>query len=682
MSTTRISRLVTTLSAGIALVPLALAAPAVAAEETPTPTTQSSPSAAEPSGAAAVAAQDRADAAEAARDAEAAARDAAAADRDGGADAAARAERGTARDERRAARDARARERRLKDVQLLAFNDYHGNLEPPAGSGGRAIVGHTVDAAGKVTDATIDVGGAAYLATHLQRMRAGQPVSFTLEAGDLIGASPLISAAFHDEPTIEAARLMGVSAGVVGNHEFDEGYAELLRIVKGGCVDDGSGANNQDSCPAHRYAGTGFPLLAANVYRKGTTTPVLPASTVLSRDGVRIGVIGVILKDTANIVTQDGIKDLEFGDEATAINRAAAELSAKGVNAIVAMVHQGGNGPKRAWVGPDGKTYAGVSTTYDARCTPGTTDLLDGSPILTIAKAADASVDAIITAHSHQAYQCDVPDPKGRPRPVTEALSFGRLVTELHLSYDPARKDIVRGRTWTRQQAVTRDVPADPKIAALIATYADLVKPIASRVLGSITADVTKAQNTAGESALGDLIADAQLADPTMASKGAPVVAFMNPGGIRADLTYAPAAGEQPGAVTYQKAFNVQPFNNYLVSMDMTGAQIYELLGQQFTGTNAAAPKVLQVSKGFAYRWTGTGQIVKGSVTIGGVAVDDTKTYRVVANSFLSDGGDGFAAFAKATNKVIGGLDIDGFAAYLEKHSPYTPGALTRITKG
>ena len=575
----------------------------------------------------------------------------------------------------------RGPDRRLKDVQLLAFNDFHGNLEPPAGSGGRVVVGHTVDAAGKVTDATVDAGGAAYLATHLARMRAGQQTSFTLETGDLIGASPLISAAFHDEPTIEAARLMGVQAGVVGNHEFDEGYAELLRIVRGGCIDDGAGKDNQNSCAAQPYRGAGFPVLAANVYRKGTTTPILPSYTVLQDNGVRLGVIGVVLKDTANIVTQAGIKDLDFGDEVAAINRAAAELKAHGVNAMVALVHQGGNGPKRAWVGPDGKSYP-ATTTYDARCTPGTTDLLDGSPILPIVKGADAAVDGILTAHSHVAYQCDVPDPAGKPRPVTQAASFGRLVTDLHFSYDPATKDVVRERTWTRQQVVTRDVPADPRVAALIARYAELVKPIASKVLGRITADVTKAQNPAGESALGDLIADAQLADASVAAKGKPVVAFMNPGGIRADLGAAPMGGEQPGEVTYQKAFNVQPFNNYLVSMDMTGQQIYDLLGQQFTGPNASAPKVLQVSAAFSYRWTGTGTIVDGSVQLGGKAVDKAATYRVVANSFLSDGGDGFAAFTKATNKVFGGLDIDGFAAYLQAHSPYSPAALTRITKG
>lgn len=676
----------TTLSLAVALCCAPLAVPAYAAEAPPGPSASGQERAggerADAGGDRAdTAGRDRADAAEAAKDAAEADKDALEAARDGGAGDADRAARSTAREARKTERDRRGETRRLKDVQILAFNDFHGNLEPPTGSGGRVVVGHTVDAAGKVSDATVDAGGAAYLATHLQRMRAGQKISFTVEAGDLIGASPLISAAFHDEPTVEAARLMGVQAGVVGNHEFDEGYAELMRIVRGGCLDDGAGKDNQDSCAAHRYAGTGFPMLAANVYRKGTTTPILPAHTVLSAGGVRIGVVGVVLKDTANIVTQAGIKDLEFGDEVAAIDRSAATLRAQGVNAVVALVHQGGGGVKRPWTAPDGKSYP-ASTTYDARCAPGGTDLLDGSPILPIVRRADAAVDAFLTAHSHQAYQCEVPDPQGRLRPVTQAASFGRLVTDLHLSYDPKTRDVVRDCTWTRQQIVTRDVPADPAVAALIARYGDLVKPIASRVLGRITADVTKAPNPAGESQLGDLIADAQLSDPTVASGGAPVVAFMNPGGIRADLGYAPTGGEAPGAVTYQKAFAVQPFNNYLVSMDMTGQQIYDLLAQQFTGTNAASPRVLQVSRGFAYTWTGAGQVVPGSVTINGTPVDKSATYRVVANSFLSDGGDGFAAFAQARNKVFGGLDIDAFAAYLEKNSPYTPGPLTRITKG
>lgn len=566
---------------------------------------------------------------------------------------------------------------------MLAFNDFHGNLEPPTGGSGRVTVGHTVDAAGKVSAATVDAGGAAYLSTHLKRLRDGQQTSFTVAAGDQIGGSPLLSAAFYDEPTMEALAKMKVDAASVGNHEFDKGYKELLRIVKGGCVDDGEGKNNRNSCALHKYAGSSFPLLAANVYHAGTKKPILPAYTVMKKNGVQIGVIGVVLKDTANVVSHEGVKGITFGDEVEAINRATAELRAKGINAVVALVHEGGSVPAQPWKAPNGKSYQ-VTPPYDAQCSAGSTNLLTGSPVLPIARKVDAGVDAILTAHSHQAYICDVPDPQGKPRPVTQALALGRLITNLHFKYDPATKDVVRARTWARQQIVSRDVPADPQIQQIVSAYTAKVKPIADRGLGTISADVTRTPNAAGESQLGDLVADAHLSDPGVAAKGAPAVAFMNPGGIRADLPFAPLSGEKPGTVTFRKAFSVQPFGNNLVSMDLTGEQLYTVLNQQFTGKNAADPKILQVSKGFEYSWTAGPQgprVVDGSVKVGGKAVDRTSTYRVVANSFLADGGDGFPVLAQGKNRITGSQDLDSFAKYLEKHASYTPAPLTRITK-
>lgn len=570
---------------------------------------------------------------------------------------------------------------RLKDLQILAVNDFHGNLEAPAGSSGRVVTGHTVDAAGKVVDTTVDAGGAAYLSTHLTNLRQGQRSTFTVSSGDAIGASPLLSAAFHDEPTIEALRIMDVDAATVGNHEFDEGYRELLRIVRGGCIDDGDGADNQNSCAQHTYRGTGFPVLAANVYYAGTTKTILPAYTVLEDKGIKLGVIGVVLKDTANIVTKGGIVGIDFGDEVEAVNRAAAALRARGVHTMVALVHQGAEAKKMPWTAPTGVTYP-AGTAFDARCTSGTTDLLDGSAILPIARLIDADVDAILTAHSHVAYACEVPDPKGVNRPVTQSLSFGRLITQLQFKYDPKTKDVRRDLTSAGQVIVTRDVTPDPRITALIASYSELIKPIASRVLGQITSAVTKAPNAAGESLLGDLVADAQLADTSVTGGGTPVIAFMNPGGIRADLTMTSAGG--PGVVTFADAFAVQPFNNYLVSMTMTGAQLSTLLTQQFTGANAAAPRILQVSRGFSYAWRqglAGPEIVPGSMLLNGVPIDAAQSYRIVANSFLSDGGDGFGAFTGATNKIFGGLDIDGFARYLQASSPYTPVPGQRITR-
>lgn len=228
---------------------------------------------------------------------------------------------------------------------------------------------------------------------------------------------------------------------------------------------------------------------------------------------------------------------------------------------------------------------------------------------------------------------------------------------------------------------VTRDVAKDVAQTKLIGEYKTLIKPIASKVLGQITADVTRTSNPAGESPLGDLIADAQLKDPSVVTGGqTPVIAFMNPGGIRADLVYnASSQGEAPGDVTFEEAFTVQPFNNYMVSMTLTGQNIYDLLTQQVTGPNASSKKTLQVSKGFAYTMTPTGP-VDGSVTLGGVAIDKAASYRVTTNNFLSDGGDNFPAFRSGTGKHFGGLDIDAFASYLPTVSPYAPGPLTRIS--
>ena len=573
----------------------------------------------------------------------------------------------------------------LVPVQLLSFNDFHGNLEPPSGSSGRNVVGHTFDpVTGKPVDTTVNAGGAAYLATHLAQARQGHPNSLTVAAGDIIGASPLLSAAFHDEPTIESMNKLGLDVTSVGNHEFDEGYKELQRMARGGCIDDGpAGRDNQNSCADHRFRGADFDMLAANVKYAGTNTSILPSYTIKKLHGAKIGFIGMTLKGTPDIVTAAGVAGLEFTDEVTTANALVPVLKRQGVNAIVVLIHQGGTPTSQQLTNPaDGKTYA-ANPTYDYTCSQGGS-LAEDSAILPIARNLDPAIDMVVSGHTHQPYVCDVEDPRGQDRLVTSASSFGRLYTETDLTYDRRTRDIVRSSVKGANLQVTRDVPADPAQAALISLYTKLVAPIANKVVGRITTDVTRTPNAAGETPLGDLIADAQLADPSVVTGGQkPVIAFMNPGGIRADLSYAPAPGktDAPGEVTYEEAFTVQPFNNYLVSMTLTGEQIYQLLAQQVTGTNAGTNnKILQVSKGFAYR-LGSDGAVPGSVTLDGTPVDRAATYRIVTNNFLSDGGDGFKAFTGGTGKYFGGLDIDGFAGYLTASSPYTPGPLTRITR-
>ncbi|MFF0271548.1 bifunctional metallophosphatase/5'-nucleotidase [Kribbella sp. NPDC004536] len=541
-------------------------------------------------------------------------------------------------------------------IDLLAINDFHGNLEPATGSGGN-ING-------------IPAGGAVYLATHLKQLRAAAAAkgadSVTVAAGDLIGASPLLSAAFHDEPTVEALNGMGLEAASVGNHEFDEGWHELLRMQTGGCLPDGDGQNNQNSCPdpEHPFTGAKYKYLSANVFFTNTKKTLFAPYTIKTfKDGKKVAFIGMTLENTPNIVTKSGVEGLTFKDEVETANALVPELHKKGVKSIVVLLHEGG-------FPADPKAYNSC---------PGIS-----GPIVDINAGLDPEIDAIISGHTHQAYNCSLKDSAGNPRLVTSASSFGRIVTDVRLSIDNATGDVDRTNTLAQNEIVTQDVVPDQRTANLIAKYKALVAPISNKVIGHLTTpSVVRTNDDSLESPLGNLIADAQLADPSVVSGGkAPVAAFMNPGGIRADLA------SNNGEVTFGQAFTVQPFNNFLVSMDMTGTQLKALLEQQFSGVNgpeAAKYKVLQVA-GITYTWNPAAaagsKIVAGSIKIGGQPLVDGTSYRIVTNNFLSDGGDGFPAFTTATNKVFGGLDIDAFANYLTAHDPYTPVATDRISVG
>jgi 2',3'-cyclic-nucleotide 2'-phosphodiesterase (5'-nucleotidase family) len=575
------------------------------------------------------------------------------------------------------------------DIQLLSFNDFHGNLEPPGGSSGRLVIDHKIDSAtGKVVDVTTDsltpagVGGVEYLSSKLAEARKGHPYSLTVAAGDLIGASPLLSGAFHDEPTIEAMNNLKLDVSSVGNHEFDEGYKELQRMANGGCIDDGAGLNNQDSCPGGKtFSGANFDYLAANVVYQGTDKTILPAYAIKNIKGAKIGFIGMTLHDTPTIVTAAGVAGLQFKDEVETANALVPVLRAQGVKAIVVLIHQGGTPGQQTWYDQNNKPYT-VSPSYDAACANGSSLAAD-SPILPIAERLDPAIDMIVSGHTHQPYVCSVPDPAGQQRMVTSASSFGRLFTDTELTYDRRTQDIVRTSVKSQNMLVTRDGTKDATQTALIARYKELVKPIASKVIGHITEDVTRTQNAAGESQLGDLIADAQLADPSVVTSGqTPVIAFMNPGGIRSDLTAASSSwGEPTGDVTFEEAFTVQPFNNYLVSLDLTGAQIKQLLTEQWSGLNSGTNrKILPVSAGFSYSYSGT-TLDESSVKLNGTQIANGTTYRIVTNNFLQGGGDNFPTMAQGKNVYFGGLDIDAFANYLTAHSPYTPATLTRITK-
>lgn len=528
------------------------------------------------------------------------------------------------------------------DVQILAINDFHGNLEPPGGSSGRITL---------PGGATVNAGGAEFLSTHIQQLRATNPNTIFLSAGDSIGASPLLSALFHDEPTIEALNMMGMEYSAVGNHEFDEGVDELLRMQNGGC-------HPVDGCQdGDDFAGAAFKYLTANVEWKERHKPktLFPSVKIRSFKKAKVAFIGVSLESTPTIVTPSGVAGLNFLPEVASVNALIPLLQGKGVRAIVVVLHNGGS-----------------QSGFYNECVNLSSDITG------IAEALDDEVDVLITGHTHNAYNCVVDD-----KLVTGASSYGRLITDIDLTIDRSTGEVVAKQA--NNVIVTRDVPADPAITALISKYQAVAAPLANRVIGSITADITRAASTAGESALGDVIADAQLAATALPGYGEAVVAFMNPGGIRTDLTFNQISGsELPGEVTYGEAFSVQPFGNSLVTLSLTGEQIDTLLEQQFDNPVPGQMRILQVSQGFTYTWSAsapTGNKVDiASIMINGVPIDPAGVYRVTVNSFLADGGDRFTVLTQGTNRLGGAVDLDALIAYFAANSPVPPGPMNRIT--
>ncbi|MFI8088233.1 bifunctional metallophosphatase/5'-nucleotidase [Streptomyces sp. NPDC086080] len=547
---------------------------------------------------------------------------------------------------------------RYQDVQLLSFNDLHGNLEPPAGSSGRVT-----ELQPDGTTKTIDAGGVEYLATHLREARKGNRYSITAAGGDMVGASPLISGLFHDEPTIEALNRLDLDVTSVGNHEFDEGARELSRLQYGGC-------HPVDGCYTDkRFKGADFPYLAANVVNDKTRKPLLKPYWVWKRGDVKVGFIGVTLEGTPDIVSAEGVKGLSFKDEVETIDKYAKELRRKGVKSIVALLHEGG---------------FPASSSYNYDCdSPGAGDGISG-PIADIAKNVTPDVDALVTGHTHAAYACTVPDPSGKPRTVTSAASFGRLYTDTTLTYDRWTGDIARTAVKSANHVVTRDVPKAPDMTRLIDRWNTLAAPIGNRAIGHISGDIVR---DGTESPLGDLIADAQLAYGRTLDAETDL-ALMNPGGIRASLTHTASGTEGDGVVTYAEGFTVQPFANTVNLQDFTGAQLIQVLKEQVSGPNEAAPKILQISSGLTYTLdltkTGADRVVTDSIRLDGSAIDPAATYRVATNSFLAGGGDGFPTLGEGTNDLVGEDDLTALEQYLTANSsattPLAPPAADRIT--
>src|ERR1700676_5381108 len=441
------------------------------------------------------------------------------------------------------------------DLRILAINDFHGYLRPPPG--GIRIV----DPADKSKKITVAAGGSETMATLGKQLREGHANTIFVAAGDLIGASPLLSAMFHDEPTIESLSMMGLAIASVGNHEFDEGKDELLRMQNGGC-------HPVDQCQGpHPFLGAKFHSLAASTFEKATGKTIFPPYEIREFDGVPIAFIGLTLRGTADIVSPVGIAGLEFRDEADTVNALVPELKARGVEAIVVLIHEGG-----------------VPTGDYNEC-PGIS-----GPIVDIVKKFDRAVDIVIAGHTHQAYVCDIDG-----RLVTSGDKYGTLVTTIDVKLDSATHGVISARA---DNVIVRTgvYASDPEQTVLLQSYDQLAAPIANRRAGSITETLSRNPNDAGESALGDIIADAQLASSSSNTNGGAVIAFTNPGGIRTDIPK-----KEEGAVTYADVFASQPFRNQLVTLTLTGMQIKNMLEQKWL--DPRRPRILQVSKGFSYTW-------------------------------------------------------------------------------
>ncbi|HVP63155.1 MAG TPA: bifunctional metallophosphatase/5'-nucleotidase [Myxococcaceae bacterium] len=490
-------------------------------------------------------------------------------------------------------------------VQLLALNDFHGNLEPPAG---------TV----RLPDGTVPAGGGAWLAAHVARLRAEEPDTLVVGAGDLIGASPLASALTHDEPSITLMDVLGLDVSSVGNHEFDEGLDELLRLQRGGC--------RTDAPCKEAFAGARFSYLAANVLdRTGKT--VLPATVLKKVGGATVGFVGVVLRETPSVVTPSGVAGLTFGDEAEAVNAAVPKLREAGADAVVVLIHQGG-------------AQSPGSPPGDCRGFSG--------PLVDIAQRF-RGVDVIVSGHTHQAYVC----PEIGGALATSAGAYGRLLTRIELALDPVQHTVLSRRAT--QVAVTHDLEPDPRAKAVVDRAVADAAPLATRRVGRLAAGLTKSASNAGESTLGDVVADAHLA---AGRKVGAAVAFTNSGGLRADL---PA-----GDITYAQVFAAQPFGNTLITFTLTGAQLVTALEQQWLGSR---PKILQPSANLTYTWSAAaapgGKVLPGSVKVDGRAVAPDARVRLTVNSFLAAGGDGFSVFVEGTDRVGGPSDVDALVDYL-----------------
>lgn len=512
-------------------------------------------------------------------------------------------------------------------IQILALNDFHGNIETPASPA-------TWFADGERRQERL--GGAARIGAVLQELRQGKDNTITVAAGDLIGASPLASAYFLDEPAVMALNRMGLELAAVGNHEFDRGTAELRRMQEGGCEVH----SNREPCRLDRpFEGAKFSYLAANVLDAQGNT-LFPGTAIKTFGRVKLGFIGMTLKETGILVSPAGTAGYRFADEADTANVLAGHLRSQGADTVVLLIHQGAN------VDPLNNSTG---------CPELSGDLL---PIL---DRLDPAIRLVVSGHTHMAYACDVPAPGSSSRLLTSAGRYGNFVTDIAMTVDLQTDRVLSLSAVNRPVQQSADEQAD--IAALVSRYVDAAAPVAARIVGRIDGSLDRPEGDT-DSPLGNIIADAQLAATRDPARGGAEIAFINSGGVRA--RFEPAAD---GSVTYGQVFALQPFGNTLVVLELSGAELRAVLEQQFAPESPAeiANSLLIPSAGFTFAYDRTrppGERIV-SMVLNGAPIDPAATYRVTVNNFLASGGDGFSLLSQARPVADAGQDLDALEAYL-----------------
>lgn len=521
------------------------------------------------------------------------------------------------------------------DIQLLGINDFHSAFP----------TSFAMTPAGPVP-----AGGAAYLAAHFDRLQRTNPDgTLRLSAGDNISSTTLHGTALHDEPGITALSMMRLDASSVGNHEFDEGLAELRRMENGGC-------HPLDGCAIPEFKGASFPYLGGNVVDTTTGKPAFTPYIVKEVKGVKVGIVGVTYKNTLK-EAPGPTTPLDTLDEAATVNKSVAELKAKGVRTVVVLIHQGG-----------GQTGGGL---------PNQCNNLAG-PIKDIVQKFDSEVDAVFSGHTHNAYNCEV-----NGIPVIQTSGHTREIMRINLTVDRTSGNPTAHRA--ENITVSHDIQPDAEVAALRRKTDEQAQRLLDRPVGLVARDLTTVRNAAGESTIGHVLADGRLAATAAPGNGGAQIAIQPPygGGIGGDLLVHPVGNDMSNLVTHSEALRVVPFSNMLVTMTLTGAQVERMLEQQWCGQGTQ--RVLGISQGFTYTYDNSkpscDKIDPATIKLNGTVINPAADYRVTANSFIATGGDGFSVLTEGTNRVEKVRDIEAFESHIRARSPLQAPTLGRVTR-